>query len=53
MKESLEDRLKRLRAKKAELLKEMKTLRPDSARWEVKNDEVLRITAKIIELKEK
>lgn len=52
MKERLEGRLRRLRARKAELLKEMEALRPDSAKWEVKNDEVLRITTKIMELEE-
>lgn len=53
MKERPEDRLKRLKARKAELFGEMKTLRLNGAKWEVKNDEVLRITTKIMELEER
>lgn len=51
MREEVEDRLKRLRTRKGELLKEMRGLNKSSAKWEVKNDEVLLITGKIMELK--
>lgn len=59
MREKPEDRLKRLRARKNELLEKMKTLRRSTTvrnaayKLDLINDEVNTITIKIMELQEK